>query len=514
MSVIGALQFQRSGSMSAPSARTTALSSTSRPAERKTARQDGTVPSGRAGRRWRRNWPSARKRRRMHRRPSGAAPPQTGARRAEQRAEPAQPPEQQPRRTAAAASPADAQQPPATASRRRPAGAAAEPPNRRRPQNRSRPRAGPAPQPQPPQAAAAASRAAAGAKPPAASAPPARRRKPPSRRRPPPVRTPQAAPPAPPRAAAARTPPPAPAAGAVRAVLKRNGDNLSITFPFAAPTPAAVFRRADTVWMVFDTDAAVGISALNAEQGKTIRSAIVAARARRRAGARQARTAAAHQRGRRRTMAGWSRSATRWSSRRGRFRSAAISSRSARASVTVAIDEARSLHRIEDPDVGDVLYVITAAAPARGFLKSQDFVEFRALASAHGIALQPLADDLNAELVGRQGRRDRRPGGLSLSAVAKSATQALYQRHVLDLAVLGVRPPGRFHRAQDATRRSPPPMRRKPKRLPARCDLARFYLARDMYRRGEGGARRRGRRQSADRPRTPRRWCCARSPIS
>ena len=59
----------------------------------------------------------------------------------------------------------------------------------------------------------------------------------------------------------------------------------------------------------------------------------VAARARHYAGARQARTAAAHQRGRRRTMPGWSRSATRWSSRRGRFRSAAISpGRRARAS--------------------------------------------------------------------------------------------------------------------------------------------------------------------------------------
>ena len=41
---------------------------------------------------------------------------------------------------------------------------------------------------------------------------------------------------------------------------------------------------------------------------------------------------------------------------------------------------------------------MTALGPARGFVKAQDFVEFRALASTHGVAVQPLADDLSAEL--------------------------------------------------------------------------------------------------------------------
>src|SRR5262249_18498967 len=108
----------------------------------------------------------------------------------------------------------------------------------------------------------------------------------------------------------------------------------------------------------------------------------------------------------------------------------------ARSTVTIAIDDARSLHRLEDPDVGDLIYVITAPAPARGFLKSQVFVGSRALASAHGIALQPVADDLNAEL-----SADKiilpRPAGLSLSAVARTSTQALYHRHVLDVQSWG-----------------------------------------------------------------------------
>src|SRR5262249_24337391 len=71
-----------------------------------------------------------------------------------------------------------------------------------------------------------------------------------------------------------------------------------------------------------------------------------------------------------------------------------------RSTVTITIDGPRSLHRLEGPDAGDLLYVVTAPGPARGLLKTQDFVEFRALASVHGIAVQPLADDFNAELAG------------------------------------------------------------------------------------------------------------------
>ena len=45
----------------------------------------------------------------------------------------------------------------------------------------------------------------------------------------------------------------------------------------------------------------------------------------------------------------------------------------ARPSVTIPIEDPRQIHRIEDPDAGDTLFVITALAPARGLLKNQDF---------------------------------------------------------------------------------------------------------------------------------------------
>src|SRR5262249_51571213 len=91
-----------------------------------------------------------------------------------------------------------------------------------------------------------------------------------------------------------------------------------------------------------------------------------------------------------------------------------------RSNVTVPFDLPSRLHRISDPEVGDTLLVVTAPGPARGFLKPQEFVEFNTLVSAHGVVVQPIADDIMVELA-----TDKvvvtRPGGLALSnAVARA----------------------------------------------------------------------------------------------
>ena len=406
----------------------------------------------------------------------------------------------------------------------------AQPPQQPQPQSQTQPPAqqtpaqqqAAAPPPPPAQAAPPAQPAAtppseaspqqqqAAAPPPAATEPPSTA--PVSRAQPPPVRPPQQTPAAtPPRETVVQETPPPAGGSAIRAVLKRNGDNLSITFPFAAPTPAAVFRRADTVWMVFDTEATVGISALNADQGKAIRSA---------SAKRLRDIALVRVKLERPQLISVAADGNSWVVTLGNevvepTRPLLISRHivpSVRSTVTIAIDEPRNLHRIEDPDAGDLLYVITAMAPARGFLKSQDFVEFRALASSHGIALQPLADDLTADLSGDKIVVSR-PAGLSLSAVARTGTQELYQRHVLDRAVLGVRPAGQFQPAQDG----PHPCRRgrAGTQAPAGALRPRALLPRPRHvRRGEGGARRRAGGQSAHGRGSRPRSCCAPSPIS
>src|SRR5262249_56565433 len=51
--------------------------------------------------------------------------------------------------------------------------------------------------------------------------------------------------------------------------------SLPLRFPSASATPAAVFSRADTLWLIFDTDAAVGIGKLENEPSRTIKTASV-----------------------------------------------------------------------------------------------------------------------------------------------------------------------------------------------------------------------------------------------
>ncbi len=264
----------------------------------------------------------------------------------------------------------------------------------------------------------------------------------------------------------------------ISAALKRQGDNLSLVFPFTQPTPAAVFRRGDTLWLVFDTETAISVAAIDAEPSRTIARA-TATRERDRSVVRikleRPRLTSVTSDGRAWTI-------TLGTEMAEPTRPLAINRNiiaPARSSVTVPIDDPRQLHRLDDPEAGDTLWVVTALGPARGFVKTQDFVEFRALASSHGVVLQPLADDLNAELAADK-LVITRPAGLTLSAAAEDGARgAVYRPHVLDARLWG------FDRqAEFGERRSQLTLAaaeaQDAKRLPARVDLARFYLARDM----------------------------------
>ncbi len=73
-------------------------------------------------------------------------------------------------------------------------------------------------------------------------------------------------------------------------------------------------------------------------------------------------------------------------------------SKPSQATATVLIADPHQVHRLADPEAGDNLWVVTALAPPRGFINGQEFVEFRMLASAQGVVVQPLADDLGVAL--------------------------------------------------------------------------------------------------------------------
>ncbi|HVY58795.1 MAG TPA: tetratricopeptide repeat protein [Xanthobacteraceae bacterium] len=265
----------------------------------------------------------------------------------------------------------------------------------------------------------------------------------------------------------------------VKVELRRQGENLRVVFPFHHPTPAAVFRRADTLWIVFDSGLKLDLAALNADTSRTVRAATVTR-------SREGQVVRIKlERPRLTSMAAEGSS---WTVTIGDVvldptQPLAVNRNvvGPRATAIIPFDDPKQLHRLADPDVGDTLLVVTALGPARGFLKAQDFVEFRTLMSTHGVVLQPIADDLNVELAA-----DKivvgRPSGLVLSSGVQSVRRAgtNYRPVVFDAQLWGFDRQANFTERQrnliQAAASAP-----ETKRSGPRIDLARFYLEREMY---------------------------------
>jgi predicted negative regulator of RcsB-dependent stress response len=311
-----------------------------------------------------------------------------------------------------------------------------------------------------------------------------------------PAAAPASAPPAPAATPAAAAPPaavapvaqnlpspvvsvPRQSSAAVKLELRRQGGNLTLVFPFGAPTPAAVFRRADTLWLVFDTEAKIDLSVLESDPSRAVRSAAVLRP--------QEGEAVVRIKLERPRLASMSSEGPGWAVTIGDTaleptRPLGIGRNIVgpnRASITIPFEEPRTLHRIRDPEIGDTLMVVTAMGPARGFLKPQDFVELRTLASTHGVVIQPLADDINAELAADKVVISR-PGGLILSQAAPGRQAGNLRTMMFDSQLWG------FDRQADFSARQSELIQKaasspQGRRTAARLDLARFYLARDMY---------------------------------
>src|SRR5262249_33990437 len=85
-----------------------------------------------------------------------------------------------------------------------------------------------------------------------------------------------------------------------------------------------------------------------------------------------------------------------------------------RAGIFIPLAAPGRVYDIKDPEIGDHLVVVTAMSPVRGLVRGQDFVDFDALASIHGVVLTPRADNLTMDL-SPEGVTITRPEGLEVS---------------------------------------------------------------------------------------------------
>jgi tetratricopeptide (TPR) repeat protein len=155
------------------------------------------------------------------------------------------------------------------------------------------------------------------------------------------------------------------------------------------------------------------------------------------------------------------------------------------ANVAVPLPKLGQLHRLVDPDAGDTILVVTALAPVRGFIKRQDFVEFSLLESIHGVAIRPNSEDVAAKVTPDHVMLGR-PGGLTLSPAEggeKRAATAL--RPIFDIIDWRKNQGGSFVARQDQLITAEAAAEGD-QRTSARVDLARLYLSWGLYSEAKG----------------------------
>jgi tetratricopeptide (TPR) repeat protein len=264
---------------------------------------------------------------------------------------------------------------------------------------------------------------------------------------------------------------------------RRDSDGLRVTFPFEVATPAAAFRRGDTVWLVFDTSKPVDVEAIRSKGGAMIgevgripldKGQAVRIRLTRPLVYSLTSEAVGKETNWMLTLADKIQATPLPLMMSRNITDPAL------ANIAIPLANPGQLHKLTDPDAGDTLYVVTAQRPVRGFIKRQDLVDLSLLESAHGIAIRPNSDEVGVE-VGSDKVILGKKGGLTLSPVDISAERA-------PTAVRPVFSPEGWRKGQSenfiarqselmiAISAVEPALRSLP-----RLDLAQFYMSRAMY---------------------------------
>lgn len=212
---------------------------------------------------------------------------------------------------------------------------------------------------------------------------------------------------------------PVPASGGVRATVVSSGAEALVTFTWAAPVGAAAFQRGDSVWLVFDAEAALDVQELVRAGVRHLQS--VRAVTGDGYSAVRVTTPAATQVSVVADGAAWTfafgESAT-------PPRPAGIERRAddnTRPHLFASLPTVTQVHEVRDEEAGDVLLVATALGPPQGLPSRRTFLEIAALPSAHGLGFERAADGVAAVAVPGEGVVIERDRGLALSGGAPQA---------------------------------------------------------------------------------------------
>ena len=208
----------------------------------------------------------------------------------------------------------------------------------------------------------------------------------------------------------AARPDPTPVGGVVKMRAEMNNGQVSLHFPWKAPLGAAVFRRGEAVWVVFDTPAKIDISGaphgfrqvskIQAVQGADFTAVRIAAPP----------DIAASAIGQ----------GAEWTVVLGPQAEPSTPIKVTRddaaptATLTAALAGSTRVIWMPDPVVGDRVGVVTALGPAKGLGNQRRLVDMTLLPSTQGLAVESMVEDLSISTDGDLVSLGR-PRGLDLS---------------------------------------------------------------------------------------------------
>lgn len=209
-------------------------------------------------------------------------------------------------------------------------------------------------------------------------------------------------------------PDPTPPGGVVHMDAKILNGQVLLNFPWARPNGAAVFRRGDAVWVVFDAPATLDVSraprglrqfsSMRAMRGDTYSAIRIASPA-------NVPVAAYNQAG------VWTVALGPGAQNQASVVKVQRDQDSGPATLTAAVAGATRSVRLPDPVVGDVMNVVTALGPSKGVPSRREFVQMAVLPSAQGVAVESYVDDIDVQFDGDLVYIGR-PQGLALSPTA------------------------------------------------------------------------------------------------
>ncbi|WP_434051198.1 MAG: hypothetical protein RDA78_18020 [Roseibium sp.] len=266
----------------------------------------------------------------------------------------------------------------------------------------------------------------------------------------------------------------------VSAEARRIGNTVRVVFPFSEPVSSSVFRRNDSIWLVFDTSATIdtrGMSSALAEISETIEVKQFDDYQIIRLDMNDP------------VLATVGVDGNAWS--------LVIGDMILEPSIPLQLERnvrgdggsvlrvlyrnPQHIRKIVDPFVGDTISLVTGFGPPRGLLKPQKFVDLEALSSAQGIAIVTRSDGINMQVLGDDVIIERE-GGLALSnRHLRGGTGALNSivdpdNTNVEFVSLSTEGPGAYRsrliELQRKLSRAPAGKRRK-----ELIELSRFYLA-------------------------------------